>query len=182
MFGIGAYKNGHLPTLWDHLPWAALIGDGCGGANGGQGIVLNKDGSFMLTIRYRGPDLDSSTPGELVSFRSRVNNALKRLGSSWCVHIEASRRESRDYPEPSFSNSATGRVAGLIDAERRQSFTGDRHQFESFCFLTFQYLPPAESKARLADLFIEREIERGGARVGQGLRRRRITARTSTTS
>jgi type IV secretion system protein VirB4 len=27
----------------------------------GPGIVLNKDGSFQRTLRYRGPDLDSAT-------------------------------------------------------------------------------------------------------------------------
>jgi type IV secretion system protein TrbE len=147
MFHIGAYKTGHTPKLWDHLPWAALIA---------PGVVLNKDGSFMRAIRFRGPDLDSSTPEQLVSFRARVNNALKRLGSGWCLHIESSRRESRRYPEPTFPDTPAGMVAGLIDAERRQSFTSDQSQFESFCFVTFQYLPPAESKARLADLFIDR--------------------------
>ena len=39
--------------LADFLPWAALIA---------KGIVLNKDGSFQRTARFRGPDLDSATP------------------------------------------------------------------------------------------------------------------------
>ena len=108
MFRVGAYHNAQRPTLWDHLPWACLVA---------PGTVLNKDGSFMRTLRFRGPDLDSSTPAELVSFRARVNNALKRLGSGWCVHVECSRRSSRHYPDPTFANG----VAGLIDAERRRS-------------------------------------------------------------
>jgi type IV secretion system protein VirB4 len=152
MFKVGHYHNSTRATLWDHLPWACLIA---------PGVVLNKDGSFMRTIRFRGPDLDSSTTEELVSFRARVNNALKRLGSNWCVHIEASRRESRRYPESRFASG----IAGLIDAERRRSFTADCAQFESYCFITFQYLPPPETKARLADLFIERVDEnKRGAR------------------
>ena len=116
MLNLAEYRK-KTTGLCDYLPWACLLG---------PGIVLNKDGSFMRTIRFRGPDLDSSTVEELVSLRARVNNALKRLGSNWCIHIEASRRESRLYPESIFSSG----VAGLIDAERRRSFTADRCQFE----------------------------------------------------
>jgi len=54
--------------LADYLPWAALVT---------PGVVLNKDGSFQRTIRYRGPDLESASPEELISFTARVNNVLK---------------------------------------------------------------------------------------------------------
>ena len=43
--------------LSDVLPWAALVA---------PDVVLNKDGSFLSVIRYRGPDLDSSTENERV--------------------------------------------------------------------------------------------------------------------
>lgn len=58
--------------LSDVLPWAALIA---------PGVILNKDGSFQATIRYRGPDLASSTQSELMVNTAQVNNILKRLGS-----------------------------------------------------------------------------------------------------
>ena len=44
--------------LADHLPWAALIA---------PGVVLNKDGSFLRVLRFRGPDLESATEAELIS-------------------------------------------------------------------------------------------------------------------
>src|SRR3546814_13586746 len=59
--------------LADFLPWAALAG---------EGIVLNKDGSFQRTARFRGPDLDSAVPAELVAVAGRLNNAFRRLGRS----------------------------------------------------------------------------------------------------
>ena len=55
--------------LADFLPWAALVA---------KGVVLNKDGSFQRTARFRGPDLDSATPAELVAITARLNNALLR--------------------------------------------------------------------------------------------------------
>ena len=142
MWNIGEYRN-RSQRLADHLPWAVLIG---------PGVVLNKDGSLEKTVRFRGPDLDSSTPYELVAARARMNNVLRRLGSHWCVHVEAARRSAHAYPESKFSNP----VAELIDRERRQDFTAEALHFESQCFVTFTYLPPAESMARLSDLFIER--------------------------
>ena len=59
-------------TLADHLPWAALVA---------PGIILNKDASFSACVQFRGPDLESSTPEELMAVRARFNNMLKRLGT-----------------------------------------------------------------------------------------------------
>ena len=66
-------------TLADYLPWACLIA---------PGVILNKDGSFQRTAEFRGPDLDSSTSEELVSICARINNALKRFGSSWLFTLK----------------------------------------------------------------------------------------------
>ena len=52
--------------LADFLPWAALVG---------SGVVLNKDGSFQRTAKFRGPDLDSAVAAELVAVAGRINNA-----------------------------------------------------------------------------------------------------------
>ena len=76
------------PTLLaDYLPWAAIVA---------PGVVLNKDGSFQTTFRYRGPDLESSTQEELVSVMARVNNVLRRFGSGWALFFEAQRHDGLD--------------------------------------------------------------------------------------
>ena len=51
--------------LADWLPWAGLVA---------PGVVLNKDGSFQRTARFRGPDLDSATQGELVATSARQSH------------------------------------------------------------------------------------------------------------
>ncbi len=73
MLNLAEYRN-KPQSLADFLPWAALVA---------EGVVLNKDGSFQRTARFRGPDLDSATPAELVGTTARLNNALRRLGSGW---------------------------------------------------------------------------------------------------
>jgi type IV secretion system protein VirB4 len=79
------------------------------------GVVLNKDGSFQRTARFRGPDLDSATPSELVGTTARLNNALRRLGSGWAIFVEAQRNAANRYPDSRFPNP----VSALVDAERR---------------------------------------------------------------
>ena len=66
MLNLAEYRK-KTTSLADYLPWACLVG---------PGIVLNKDGSFQRTLRYRGPDLDSATDAELVSITARLNNIL----------------------------------------------------------------------------------------------------------
>ena len=127
--------------LADFLPWAALAA---------KGIVLNKDGSFQRTARFRGPDLDSAVPAELVAFVGRLNNAFRRLGSGWAIFVEAQRHPSTHYPNSRFPDPASA----LVDAERKADFEGEDDSrstglhFESSYFLTFTYLPPTEDAAR----------------------------------
>jgi type IV secretion/conjugal transfer VirB4 family ATPase len=151
LWNLGEYRRSSQ-RLSDHLPWAALIG---------PGVVLNKDGSFQKTVRFRGPDLDSCTPYELVAARARMNNCLRRLGFHWCVHVEAARRSASAYPNSQFPN----RVAQLIDLERQEDFAAAGRHFESRCFITFTYLPPAEHLALLSELFIERPNSGGNGQV-----------------
>jgi type IV secretion system protein TrbE len=81
MLNLAEYRK-KPRMLADFLPWAALVA---------PGVVLNKDGSFQRTAQFRGPDLDSATPAELVGTTARLNNALRRLGSGWAIFVEASR-------------------------------------------------------------------------------------------
>ncbi len=88
MMNLAEYRHSNA-RLADFLPWAALVDDG---------IILNKDGSFQRTARFRGPDLDSAVPAELVAVTGRLNNALRRLGSGWAVFVEAQRHSAGTYP------------------------------------------------------------------------------------
>ena len=83
-------------TLADFLPWAALVE---------KGVILNKDGSFQRSARFRGPDLDSATSAELVAITGRLNNALRRLGSGWAIFVEAQRLPGNRYPESVFPDA-----------------------------------------------------------------------------
>ena len=149
MMNLAEYRRS-TTRLADFLPWAALVD---------EGIVLNKDGSFQRTARFRGPDLDSAVPAELVAVAGRLNNALAsprfRLGgvcrsaavfSRTPIRRAVVRMWHRPWSMPSAEPNS-----------RRRGLTTS-----SAYFLTFLYLPPAEDAAR-AERFLYEGRERGQA-------------------
>src|SRR5262245_4463605 len=156
MFNLAEYRN-KPQSLADFLPWAALIADG---------VVLNKDGSLQRTARFRGPDLDSATPAELVSVTARLNNALRRLGTGWAIFVEASRHSAHDYPASQFPDP----VSSLVDAERAAQFEEEGAHFESAYYVTFVFLPLAEEAARAESFLYEGGVSGGSVDAHQTLR------------
>ncbi len=122
-----------------------------------EGVILNKDGSFQRSARFRGPDLDSATEAELVAITARLNNALRRLGSGWAIFVEAQRDFARGYPESRFPDP----VSALVDAERRAQFEEEGAHFESRYYLTLLWLPPADDAARAEAWFYENRAQAG---------------------
>jgi type IV secretion system protein VirB4 len=142
MLNLAEYRK-KTTGMCDYMPWACLVG---------PGIVLNKDGSFQRTLRYRGPDLDSATEAELVSISARLNNVLKRFGSGWALFFEAERIPANQYPGARFADPASW----LVDQERYATFSADGAHHESRYFLTFLYLPPPEHEGRAERFLYER--------------------------
>jgi type IV secretion system protein TrbE len=141
MFSLREYRQ---PThrLPDLLPWAALID---------AGVILQKDGLLQKTLAFRGPDLASSSPSELVSGIARLNNALRRFGSGWTLYVEAQRTVANHYPHSLWPNPASC----LVDVERRQDFQRAGARFESAYYLTFVWSPHAAVSKRAEALFYE---------------------------
>lgn len=166
MLNIGEYRN-KADRLADLLPWAAIIA---------PGVVLNKDGSFQRSFRFRGPDLESATEAELVGLCARANNALRRLGSGWALFFDAERLEAQHYLSSEFPDAASW----LVDEERRAAFEGEPDQqslqwsdcpanargqhFESRYHLTLLYMPPPDVQARTENALLDRGREGGEER------------------
>ena len=136
--------------LPDYLPWACLIA---------PGVVLQKDAILQKTVAFRGPDLASSSPSELLSAVARLNNALKRLGSGWAFFVEAQRFEATRYPSATWTQPA----AWIVDLERRQTFESAGAHFESAYFLTMIWQLPATGQKRIQALFFD-DPEEGNPR------------------
>ncbi len=149
MFDLRPYASTGA-KLADFLPWAALIA---------PGVVLNKDGAFQRTLAFRGPDLDSAVAAELMGASGRLNNAFRRFGSGWCIHVEARRSPAPGYPDSEWPDA----VSWLIDEERRAVFETAGARFESRYFLTLAWLAPAERQGKFESLVFEGGAETAAA-------------------
>jgi type IV secretory pathway VirB4 component len=147
MMSLREYR-GHAAGLADFLPWAALVA---------PGVILNKDGSFQRSAKFRRPDLDSATPAELVATTGRLNNALRRLGSGWAIFVEAQRCAAQHYPEGHFPDA----VSALVDRERAAQFAEEGAHYESRYYLTLVWMPPAEDAARAEGWLYEGRATKG---------------------
>lgn len=134
-----------IAGLADLLNWAALIDDG---------IIVQKDGSFMAGFYYRGNDINSSTPLERNVLRARVNSVLSRLGTGWMVHVDALRLSSTNYPDASKSHFPDD-VTMAIDSERRLQYQGEGSHYESVYVLMVTFLPPLRAKSKVSSMMIE---------------------------
>ena len=141
MMNLAEYRRSNT-RLADFLPWAALVD---------EGIVLNKDGSFQRTAKFRGPDLDSAVPAELVAIAGRLNNALRRLESGWAIFVEAQRHSAGAIRPTPFR---TWRPPWSMPSGEHSSKKPARITSLSY-FLTFLYLPPAEGTAKAERLLYE---------------------------
>tara|TARA_R110002073_G_scaffold220024_1_gene380241 strand:+ start:11648 stop:14074 length:2427 start_codon:yes stop_codon:yes gene_type:complete len=144
MFNLHEFTR-RTRSLSDLLPWAALLA---------PGIVVNKDGSFQATLRYRGPDIDSALDSERLNLTAHVNQALMNLGEGWAVYVECNRHLAPDYPGGEFSNP----LALAIDLERRDGFQG-HPTFKTAYYITLQFLPPHDRDRMMEDYIVEAERE-----------------------
>jgi type IV secretion system protein TrbE len=148
MLNLSEYA-GRPTRLADYLPWACLVA---------PGVILNKDGAYQTSFRYRGPDLESATQAELIAVTARVNNVLRRFGSGWALFFDAVRSEAVALEESSFACGA----AWLIEQERRAAAEENGARFESSYYLTLLWLPPADTAGRAEKALIERPEKRDG--------------------
>ncbi|MGE0183873.1 MAG: conjugal transfer protein TrbE [Parvularculaceae bacterium] len=155
MLNLAEYQK-RPKRLADYLPWAALVA---------PGIALNKDGALQRTVRYRGPDLESASPEELLSYTARVNNVLRRFRSGWVLHFEAARVPASDY----LTSEWPCPLSFLIDEERRTAFESTAEYFECEYYLTFAYMPPADRTARAERAFLKQDELAAPGRAGDRL-------------
>jgi type IV secretion system protein TrbE len=145
-------KNGSLapyrspaPGFCDLLNWAAVPEDG---------IVLGKDGSLMAGWVYEGEDESSRTDEEQALVSYRINEALKRLGNGWMLHVTSTRSEAGGYSPRGLSHFPDP-VSAAIDEERRRFFQARGQMYQSQFTLVVTWLPPALTQKKFTDLMFE---------------------------
>lgn len=129
----------------DLLVYAAVVDDG---------VLVGKNGSFMAAWLYQGDDHASSTEPQREAVSFRINQALSALGNGWMLHVDAVRRPSSSYSEPSLSHFPDALCAAL-DEERRRQFEGLGTMYEGYFVLTLTYLPPLLAERKFVELMFD---------------------------
>ena len=140
MINLKSFQRVQELATPDLLPYACMVD---------VGIVLNKDGSYMASWFYTGKDDASMTAHDRNVTNDRINAALKRLGSGWCMHFNAIRTKSDIYPDKNTSFFPDA-LSAMIDQERREFFEAAGNSFETVTTLTLTYTPESRypKKAR----------------------------------
>lgn len=128
--------------LSSYVPYICLVG---------KGVVLNSNGSFQKTLKYRGYDLDSCTAYEMQNITARLNDVIKRFGGEWSLVIEAQRKQSKKY---NTIKDTKYKALEIIEKERKDNFFKNKH-YESQYFLTLVNLIPKDSNEKIQDFFLE---------------------------
>lgn len=124
-------------------PWGKIIP---------PGIVINKDGSLMSIIQYRGPDLDSETAEKLAIVTAQLNDLFMKLDSGYILYFEADRKLSTTYDK---DVHFTDEVSKNIDEERKKLFSSAKNNFETTFYFTICYYPPTDMEEKLKNIMVE---------------------------
>lgn len=120
------------PKISKLVPWRQV---------GPDGIVYGYDHSFMATYKFRGPDLASATPNEIMLYNAQVNNVLKTLGTGYVMYFEAQRHYASEYKESHMPSP----LLQEFEEERKDYYNGQDH-FETDFYFTLFYQPPTTNK------------------------------------
>ena len=129
--------------LSDLLNYAHIVDDG---------VIINKDGAFLMTYKFRGPDINSASGSELDALTNNFNRMACFLEDGWMIHVDDCRVPSLVYPPKGhFPDS----VSALIDDERRQLYESEDAHFENIQFLTFVWKFPMAVVKASRHMFLE---------------------------
>ena len=117
-----------------------------------EGVIINKDGAFLVCYQFRGPDIHSASGSELDAMSVTFNRMVTFLEDGWMIHIDELRVPSLTYPE---QGHFPDKVSSLIDEERRQLYEAEGAHYENFQFITFVWKFPLPVVKTARHWFVE---------------------------
>lgn len=129
----------------DLLNYSAVVDDG---------VIVNKNGSFMAAWRYEGADAESSVEKEKEVVAFRVNQALSPLKNGWAVHVDVVRRPTVNYSPCGLSHFPDP-VTRAMDEERRAMFSGVGQAYLQAFYLTVTWFPPMLAERKFVELMFD---------------------------
>ncbi|NTZ47737.1 conjugal transfer protein TrbE [Lelliottia aquatilis] len=142
-----ADQHDTLNGMAELLNYGAMVDDG---------IILNKDGSFLAGFSFRGLDIASATKSDRNRLARKMNQALSSLGTGYMTHEDAIRHRVEAYSPAELSHFPHP-VFRMMDDQRRAFFEGEHAKFETKCLLWVTYMPPSKGISRLTNMMFEKD-------------------------
>ena len=139
------YREHGEQGLSDLLNYAHFVDDG---------IIMNKDGAFVMSYQFRAPDINSATPAELEALSQAVNRMILTLDDGWMMHVDELRVPSTDYPDIK-SSHFKNKVSELIDEERRLNYKAEGAHYENLQYISFVWKFPLPLVKTTKHWFVE---------------------------
>ena len=142
------YNYNDKDSVSNYLPWGLLLGNG---------IIYNKNGSYLKCFKFRGKDLKSLEQVDLVFDRAKLNNAFGRStgnNGTWQLNVESRRKRSTPYIKSQFKE----KILQKMDDIRASKYNSGEF-YESEFYLTLSWLPPADLITGLKDKLFEGKNE-----------------------
>lgn len=121
-----------------------------------DGIIVNKNGSFTASWLYEGEDSESATQQAREALSAAVNDAFKKLGAGFALHIDSIRRVAPGYPKPG-ENAFPDKVSFAIDEERRRLFGEKGVLYQGMFVLSLTWFPPSRNIRKAEDYFYDKD-------------------------
>ena len=115
-----------------------------------DGIIVNKNGSFTSSWLYEGEDKESATKQAREALSAAVNDAFKKLGSGFALHIDSVRRVAPGYPKPE-ENAFPDKISFAIDEERRRLFGSTGVLYQGMFVLSLTWFPTSRNIRKAED-------------------------------
>ena len=115
-------------------------------------VVFGKDASLLGILKFRGPDMDSSTRNELIAYNAQLNSLIKSLGTGYSLWFEAQRHIADTYDKSKIDSS----IVQLMEDERSEYYGGSEH-FETDFYLSIYLEPPQMLKHKIFEALYEDE-------------------------
>src|SRR5215471_2309578 len=68
-------------------------------------VIQNKDGAFMATLAYRGPDVRMMDYTSWCLYLEGWNRLVKRMGAGWALWADEWHEASTAYPQSRWTNA-----------------------------------------------------------------------------
>lgn len=137
------------PSISNLLNWyyADFFGKYC--------VVHCTDNGMFTVLKFRGPDMDSSTPDEMVRHMANLNNVIKKFGTGYFLYFDAQRIKSTHYDQSEMPTALVERM----EIERGSYYEESEHYETEFYFVVY-HEPPVAIREKITNFFIKESNDR----------------------